>query len=430
VLTLVAGLTAATATLWLVRRLLSREQDRVVRSLIVVGLLVKLAGSMLRYTVMADLYGDDVGDFRRYFENGKAIAGQLRGGGWPEEASTTGTEFMDFITGVIYVPLPPNIILGFLVFAVLSFIGAYLTLRAFQIAVPDGDHRRFALGVFLLPTMFFWPSSIGKEAWLVFALGTAAYGAARVLRRERFGYLVLLLGTAAAFQVRPHMGALFAICFAGAFLLRFRDPDVRGGTVGWILGLVVVGFGAGYAMSNFGDELPQDRSIEGSTTDQIFAETDRRTSQGGSAYESRPVRNPADFVHAAITVPFRPFPIEAHNSQALITSFEGVALLGLVLLSIRRLAAVPWTMLRRPFVALSAAYTVGFIIAFSNVGNFGILTRQRAQLLPFLLVLLCVPPRRTGPDDVAEGVLAAVGRPGRAPVLIQLPPQVDPSSSA
>jgi hypothetical protein len=34
-----------------------------------------------------------------------------------------------------------------------------------------------------------------------------------------------------------------------------------------------------------------------------------------------------------------------------------------------------------------------FILAFSAIGNFGLLTRQRTQLLPFVLVLLAMPAR-------------------------------------
>jgi hypothetical protein len=52
---------------------------------------------------------------------------------------------------------------------------------------------------------------------------------------------------------------------------------------------------------------------------------------------------------------------------------------------------MPIYLLRRPYVAMSTVYCVGFIIAFSNVGNFGIITRQRAQLLPLLFVLLALP---------------------------------------
>ena len=35
-----------------------------------------------------------------------------------------------------------------------------------------------------------------------------------------------------------------------------------------------------------------------------------------------------------------------------------------------------------------------FVIAFSSIGNFGIMTRQRAQLIPLFLVLLVLPDTR------------------------------------
>jgi hypothetical protein len=37
------------------------------------------------------------------------------------------------------------------------------------------------------------------------------------------------------------------------------------------------------------------------------------------------------------------------------------------------------------------AYTGLFIIAFSSVSNFGLLARQRVQLMPLFLVLLSLP---------------------------------------
>jgi hypothetical protein len=190
------------------------------------------------------------------------------------------------------------------------------------------------------------------------------------------------------FMVRPHMGALFGLAFAGAFLLRFRDPEVRRGAIASVIGLVIIGVGAGYAFTRFGDELPAGRGVEEATFDDIAAETIRRTTTGGSEFDSRPVRSPGDFVHAAITVPFRPFPTEGHNMQAQLAGFEGVFLILLCLIFLPRLIALPRAMLRLPYVAFASAYSVGFIVAFSNVGNFGILTRQRAQLLPFLFVLM------------------------------------------
>jgi hypothetical protein len=388
----------------LIVRVVKREPDQFIAKVIVAGLFAKLAGSAVRYTVLADVY-DGVGDAHRYFGRGIELAGVIRSGSIPEEARETGTLFMDFIAGVLFSVVPNRLWVGFAVFALLSFVGALLFLKAFQLAVPDGHHRRFALLVFFLPTMLFWPSSIGKEAWLVFSLGVATYGAARMLRRARYGYVIAALGGAGVYMVRPHMGALLGVALAAAFLLRFRDDQKKHSAVGWLLGLVIISLGAGYAATNFSEELPRDESVEGSTTDQVAAETTRRTSQGGSAFESRPVRNPIDFLHAAVTVPFRPFPPEASNRQAQLASLEGLFFFLLIAISLPRLASLPRALLRRPFVAMAAAFSVGFIIAFSNVGNFGILVRQRAQLLPFALVLLCLPPRTRpptiGPSDQA-----------------------------
>jgi hypothetical protein len=392
------------------RAVVRREPDAFIAKAIVLGLFAKVVATFARYFLMADLYGES-GDFRRYLRTGSEIAGVIRSGTLPDQARETGTPFMDFIAGVLFAVAPPTLLVGFAVFSALAFVGQYLFLQAFRLAMPDGDHRRYAVLILFVPTIVFWPSSLGKEAWLVFTLGVAAYGAARVLRRSRYGYLIALLGGAGIFAVRPHMGALFALSFAGAFILRFRDPEVANRAVGWVVGLLLVGIGAGYAATNFGDLLPRDEGIEGTQTDQIFAETARRTTQGGSEFETRPVEDPLDFLHAAITVPFRPFPHEAHNRQAQISALEGVILLILVAASAARLRRLPRYLLRRPYVALATTYSIGFIIAFSNVGNFGIITRQRAQLLPLLFVLLALPAvqarRRGVPTEVLTPITAA-----------------------
>jgi hypothetical protein len=36
-------------------------------------------------------------------------------------------------------------------------------------------------------------------------------------------------------------------------------------------------------------------------------------------------------------------------------------------------------------------YALAFIYAFSSLANFGILARERSQLLPVLFVVLCIP---------------------------------------
>jgi len=44
-----------------------------------------------------------------------------------------------------------------------------------------------------------------------------------------------------------------------------------------------------------------------------------------------------------------------------------------------------------PYVAFSVFYVLSFVWAFSNIGNFGILARQRVLMLPLFLVVLALP---------------------------------------
>ena len=386
-LTLSGALLASSA---FVHRAASREADRFVARVIVLGFIAKFLGSVAYYLLIARVYR--TGDSFRYLSNGASIAARLRdGGGIPENAWATGTQSMDFIAGVAFALTQPGTVHGFVLFALLAYFGAYLALRGFTLAFPDGDRRRYAVLIMLTPTMVFWPSSISKDSWLVFTLGAGMYGIARIYRREPGGYWIGVAATAGMYLVRPHMAALFLVAAVIGFLIRVRDPAVRRGATAWLVGLVIFSAGAGYALATFDEFLPKDENVDGTTLDQVLSETDRRTRIGGSEFESRPVETPVDFLHALVTVPFRPFPHEVTNAQGVVASIEGLALLGLALLSFRRLLQLPRYVLRRPFVAMATAYSLGFIVAFANIGNFGILVRQRSQLLPLLAVLLCLP---------------------------------------
>jgi hypothetical protein len=103
---------------------------------------------------------------------------------------------------------------------------------------------------------------------------------------------------------------------------------------------------------------------------------------------------------APVTVLFRPFPTEAHNAEALVASGEGFLLLALVVLNLRRFGAARRQLRRVPYLAMAAIYCTMFVFAFSSMGNFGILARQRVQMLPLLFVFLALPvvrDRRQGP---------------------------------
>ena len=92
-----------------------------------------------------------------------------------------------------------------------------------------------------------------------------------------------------------------------------------------------------------------------------------------------------------MTVLFRPFPFEASNMQTLVASVECFALMVMFVRSWPRLVRLPRLFVSHSYVAFTIVYTLVFCWAFSNINNIGILTRERVQVLPFVLVLLAVP---------------------------------------
>jgi hypothetical protein len=70
-------------------------------------------------------------------------------------------------------------------------------------------------------------------------------------------------------------------------------------------------------------------------------------------------------------------------------------------------------------VLFSVAAFLAFSVILSSLSNFGLLARQRTQVLPFLFVLICMvaKPRRARPARMEWGTAAeAPDEPAPAPV--------------
>jgi hypothetical protein len=364
------------------------------RCVMVAAAVKVLVAPPLRYWMAFSVYGG-FSDSVDYHQAGVVLAPLFRHGIYQNLGQISGTRFLEIVTGQVYAFIGPTLLGGFMVFSWFAFIGCYLFHRAFRTAYPDGDGRRYALLVFFFPTMLFWPSSTGKEAFMILALGAAALGAAQLFAGRFRGLVWLALGLWGAAVVRPHMALIVGVGLVVAAPL----VVVRGGTQATarrrgrlagavlILGLLV----AGPALIGVAEKFFHLQSLNTQTAQEVLDETTRLSGKNGSTFTSVSPNNPAGFVLSGVTVLFRPFPFEVRNAQALLTSLEGLSLLTLGVLSFRRLARLPAEASRRPYLIFGLVYTLAFIYAFSALGNFGILARERSQLLPALFVLLCIP---------------------------------------
>jgi hypothetical protein len=377
-----------------------REHDPTLVRLLVAALLLKLFGSLVRYWVAVAFY-DSNADAFEYHRVGVDLAMRFRAGNFDTGLpSLSGTEFISFFTGITYTITGPSIFAGFLLYSWLAFGGMFYLYRAFTIAIPDGRKRSYARLLFFMPSMLYWPSSIGKEAWMLFTLGLAAFGTARLLTGKPWRGMALA-GVAMwlAAIVRAHVSGMVVLGLVVAYL--FARPPRRLGALGpamkmvALAALLVVAVGLlgrtqSYLLEKGID--PQD-GVTG-----VLAETGRRTSQGGSGFEAPSTgASLAKLPFAAVTILFRPFLFEVHNAQAAITALESTLLLALVLARRRAIWQAVRHLRRYPYVAFILVYSALFVVAFSSIGNFGILARERTQLLPFFLVLLAVPASRARP---------------------------------
>jgi hypothetical protein len=377
------------------------------RIVLVAAILKIVAAPLIRYWMAYGLYGG-VADATRYHLAGKQLAPLFRHGVYGDLGHISGTRFLEILTGQVYAVTGPTRLGGFMVFSWFCFLGLYFFYRAFRTAYPDGDGRRYALLVFFFPTLFFWPSSIGKDAFMVLVLGAAALGAAQLFTGRLRGLAWLALGMWGAAVVRPHVALIFGaglVLAAPIAVLRGgadRETHQRGrlGSAALLLALLLSGSTIVGVAQNF---FHLD-SLTAQTAQEQLDEVTRRSGENGSTFTPASPNNPAGFAWAGVTVLFRPFPGEVLNAQGLITSLEGLTLLGLGLLATRRFVRLPLEIFRRPYAAFAFVYLFAFVYAFSSLANFGILARQRAQLLPLVFVLLCIPraARRASNEAVSE----------------------------
>jgi hypothetical protein len=397
-----------------------REVDPAMGRLFKIALILKLAGSLVRYAVIFNIYGG-ISDLPLYHEQGLKFAPQIRHFDFIFQfgyhQGLVGNGFVQVLTGTVYALVGPTKLGGFLVFSWLGFWGMFLFYRAFCIAFPVGDRKRYALLVFFLPSLLFWPSSIGKDAWMMFSLGVAAYGAARVLTRERAGFALLGLGLAGAALVRPHVSAIIMIGLLAAYFFN-RTPEKVSplGPIAKVVGIVLL-IGTTSILFRQTSDYLQVSSLNTTTVDQVQKQTQKLTSEGGSSFQTSSKGGLSALPLGIVTLLFRPFPFEVHSPQGLFASLEGVVLLGLFVRSRRRLRHFISMALRHTYLILVVVYSLVFIYAFSVISNFGIVSRQRAQLYPFFLVLLALPaiPRPPKVKRARSRGAARLGQPGRSP---------------
>jgi hypothetical protein len=365
-----------------------------------VCLVLHLLGAPVQIWVVDHLYGG-IADYNRYDAQGAILAEGFRHFNFSlAPAGLMGIVSdgsVSIVAGVVFAIIGVNQLGAFLVFSWLSFIGIVFFYRAYITTFGGAGSRRYGYLLFFLPTLIFWTSDVSKESIMTFLMGLIAYGCARILA-HRGGYWMVIAGSAGGVFIRPNEVLLALGGFTLAMLFRPADPNTKFAGPRRTVALIVLGSMLGVAIFVTLHFLP---GTSGSISLTEISKNNNSavgTAGFGSSnlgYSPSVLAYPKD----VYSVMFDPLPINAHGGGQWITAVENTVLVVVILKSLRQLRMLPRVALARTYVFMSLFFTGSFLYAFASLGNLGLITRERTVMLPFFLVLVCIPlgPRHGRP---------------------------------
>jgi hypothetical protein len=367
-----------------------------------IGLVLHLVAAPTQIFVVDHVY-HGVADWTRYTHQGSILGGNFRHFNF----TTAGANVRQIIndgsvsiaTGIVMALVGTNLMATFVVFSWLSFVGAIFFYRAFSLTFRGANDHRYALMLFLLPSLIFWTADVSKESIMMFALGMTAYGAAKIVARRPGGFVLVVPGVAIGVLVRPNELLLILAGFAVALMV--PTAAVRK-SLGGVRRVFSIGL---LALMLAGSVFLTVRYLHGGNGLSSLNQTNANNQGNGLGFGSSGVpysSSPATFPRDVYEVLFNPLLVNFHGLGELVAALENTAIIGLILISLRNLRMVLRAAFARPYVALCLVYTLTFLYAFAALGNLGLIERERIMMIPFMLVLLCVPRTPKGRPPAFE----------------------------
>jgi hypothetical protein len=380
-------------------RMIETHHGTGLTNIVTAALVAKMVGAYVRYLVMNHVYdGNDSGP---YHEVGSAAAQAFLEGErslWSLFPHNYGTRFIEQLNGVVALLSGRSMLASYMVFSWFGFFGLWAFVAAFRHSLPQFNVRRYAILTFFLPSALFWPSSLGKEAWMLLGIGLFTLGTSQLLTNQLRGIPLVIFGTVATAVVRPHFTALLLAALLLALIFG-RGGRSTPSPIATLITVMFIIVGGVFAYRQIAGILPDSQN----GLKAILEASRRRTSTGGSEIAVTIPDSPLEIPRAFFTVLFRPMPFEVQSVTQLFSALETTVVLGAFLVYRRQVLFAVRLSLKLAYLQFVAAYTIAFVFAWSSIGNLGIIARQRSLVLPFLLVFLCVGDRRTSTHFQYEG---------------------------
>lgn len=359
------------------------------RRLVLAAVALRIVGSLARFDMIRLFYGG-VADANRYFHAGLLTAKRIWALDpwvfsydfwWGGPGRAWGTPMMEKLSGVVLTFVGPTMRGAYLTFSMLAFAGLYLTALTVYRNRPGPGSVAFAAWIFLWPSLWFWPSSIGKEAVTVLAIGLVVFGYGS--RGTTIRWVPYLAGLGLAFILRPHVAAVLGLATAGAYWLQTLGRPGPRKFFEMIAAAILAALLLAGMAAQFGIEDPDLEGVQ-----EFVSFRGQQTLAGGSNLGERPSGALA-LPMAFVNIWMRPFPWDVHNVMTLFSTLEVLLLWWLAWRHRKwlRLALKGWW--RDRMLSFAAPLLLGYTAMLGlTFANLGIIARQRSALFPFLFMLL------------------------------------------
>ena len=297
-----------------------------------------------------------------------------------------------------------------LMFAIISFTGVWALYTTFLRLYPR-LYKQLAIGVFFVPSVFFWGSGISKDALCMGALGWLFFAFYNIfVSNTKLLYAITMLFVAGF--VLKSVKIYILISFIPPVMLWISTQYSTRIQSGFLRALVmpimiVLGAGIGLVISqsvaagnkNYDFDKIEDRATVASSYHNSIShsEAGKGRGMGNSGYAMDDFTGPADIPKIApkalVIGLFRPFIWEVNNPVMLLSGLE-ILWITYLTFQVFRKTGVLRTFGRigsTPLVLFCMVFSVLFAIGTAaTAGNFGNLVRYRIPMWPFYVTGLMI----------------------------------------
>lgn len=283
-----------------------------------------------------------------------------------------GGRFIKYFTSIFSQDINASYLNSTLIYNLFGSIGLillYLSIKRYLTNLS-----RYWVLILFIPSMNFWSSGLGKDAISYMACCLFIYA---VTTSTRPAFLIII-AFFSMFMVRPHIAAMLLISYVIYFIIKSKTHIIVKAMI-----LPVIAASLLFSLSF----VQQYVGLEEASFDSVSSYVDDRQSVnkgGGSSLDIASMSYPMQM----FTYIFRPLPFEAHNAVALITSFENIFLLFiLIYIAFKSKSSLKIFFKNENLWLFMYAFLTCTMLAITTA-NLGIATRQKWMFMPVLIYLL------------------------------------------